>query len=202
MSHPVTRELLDNAYTYKSFRKMTDEVYIEGDKQCEGQSVALFEYAKLNVHRMNRLDKTIVINEELKKEIAGLERKLIWLVIAETWCGDAAQHVPVFAKMAELSDNIELKYILRDENPDVMNLYLTNGGKAIPILICLDAETMSELGRWGPRPAPTQKLAKELASNPDVTKEEKNKKVILWYAEDKTKTIQSEFLNLINIWKK
>jgi hypothetical protein len=150
---------------------------------------------------MMRLDKTTIINEVLKKELKELSRKLIWLVIAEPWCGDVAHNLPVIAKMAELNKNIDLRIILRDKNPDIMNQYLTNGGKAIPILVCFDAETMTELGKWGPRPSPAQKLAVELKNDPNVTAEEKKKKIISWYSEDKTNTIQNEFLKLIKLWK-
>ena len=103
--------------------------------------------------------------------------------------------------MAELNKNIDLRILLRDKNPDIMNQYLTNGGKAIPILVCFDAETMTELGKWGPRPSSAQKLAVELKNDPNVTAEEKKKKIILWYSEDKTNTIQNEFLKLIKLWK-
>ena len=199
MTNPVTRDLIRDAYTYKTFREMTDAVYVKGRIACEGDSMS--EYAQINVQRMMRLDKTTTINEELKKELKELSRKLIWLVIAEPWCGDVAHNLPVIAKMAELNKNIDLRILLRDKNPDIMNQYLTNGGKAIPILVCFDAETMTELGKWGPRPSSAQKLAVELKNDPNVTAEEKKKKIILWYSEDKTNTIQNEFLKLIKLWK-
>jgi hypothetical protein len=190
----ITRDLFDKAYTYQSYRSMTDTLLSEGKTTGSNQSQAMVDGTKLNVTRMNRIDKTTIINDELKSELNGLKKKLIWLVITEPWCGDAAQNVPVFNVMAKVNpDMVELKYILRDENPDVMNLYLTNGGKAIPILICYDAETFQELWKWGPRPADAQKLAKELAANPEVSKDEKNKAIQLWYANDKTQTLQNEF---------
>jgi len=197
MPNPISKEIFDKGHTYESYRKMTDELLAQGRTTGVNQSESLVAYTKVNVHRMNRLDQTIKINDDLMKEIKELKRKFSWLVITEPWCGDAAQNIPVFAKIAALSDNIELKFILRDENPEVMNQYLTNGGKAIPILVCFDSETMEELWKWGPRPVVAQKLARELVTNPGVTKEEKNKKIIIWYTEDKTSSIQNEFLELI-----
>jgi len=201
MNGLITNELLGNAYTYKTFREMTDSQYAKGKISCEGDSITLNEYAQINVQRMMRLDKSTVINDEIKKELRSLKKKLIWLVIAEAWCGDVAHNLPVIAKIAEQSGNINLRIILRDKNPEIMNQYLTNGGKAIPKLICFEAGTLKELGTWGPRPAPAQKLAMELKTVPNITGEEKKRKIILWYAEDKTKTIQNEFLNLIKSWK-
>lgn len=200
MSNPVTKELIEKAYTYHTFREMTDTVYAKGRVACEGDSMS--EYAQINVQRMMRLDKTVEIKSELKNEIAGISEKLIWLVIAEPWCGDVANNLPVIAKMAELNKNIDLRIVLRDKNPDLMNQYMTNGARAIPVLICFNASTMTELGKWGPRPAPAQNLAMELTSNPNITKEEKKKKIVLWYFDDKANTIQNEFLNLIKLWKK
>ena len=202
MPHSVTRELLSNAYTYESYRKMIDDNMAQGKTTGTNHSPEMLNYTKLNLRRMNRIDKTTIINDELMAELKKPGRKLIWMMIAEAWCGDVSMNLPVIAKIAGLSEDIDFRIIIRDENPDVMNAYLTNGGKAIPILVCYDAETLEELGRWGPRPAPVQKLIKELAANPDVPKAERTKRSMLWYAEDRTKTIQKEFLELIKIWKK
>ncbi|HEY5125157.1 MAG TPA: thioredoxin family protein [Ignavibacteria bacterium] len=202
MSHPATREILDNAYNYQSFRKMIDKLLAEGKTTGANHSPEMLDYTKLNIQRMNRLDKTTVINNELLEKLKNPGRKLIWMIIAEAWCGDVSMNVPVIAKIAENSNSIELRIILRDEYPEVMNAYLTNGGKAIPILVCFNAETLEELGKWGPRPAPVQKLIKELVANHDVPKAERTKRSMVWYAEDKTQTIQKEFLELIKIWEK
>ena len=80
-------------------------------------------------------------------------RKL--LVIAEDWCGDASNTVPVVAKLADAVPGLELRVILRDANPEVMDRYLTNGSRSIPVVIALD-ENYQELGHWGPRPTELQ----------------------------------------------
>jgi hypothetical protein len=181
---------------------MIDKLLAEGKTTGANHSPEMLNYTKLNIQRMNRLDKTTVINNELLKKLKNPGRKLTWMIIAEAWCGDVSMNVPVIAKIAENSNSIELRIILRDEYPDIMNAYLTNWGKAIPILVCFNAETLEELGKWGPRPAPVQKLIKELVANPDMPKAERTKRSMLWYAEDKTQTIQKEFLELMKIWEK
>ena len=50
---------------------------------------------------------------------------------------------------------LELRIVLRDEHPEVMDRYLTNGSRSIPIVIALDEE-FRELGHWGPRPRELQ----------------------------------------------
>ena len=95
---------------------------------------------------MNRLDKTMKISEENSVKLKSLEREYIWLVISEGWCGDAAQLLPIVNKMAIESGKIELSIVLRDENDALMNLFLTNNSKSIPIVIIVDKlELMQEI---------------------------------------------------------
>jgi hypothetical protein len=155
---------------------------------------------KLNLHRLNRIEKTVEFTDDLKKEAESINKKLLWLVIAEPWCGDVAQNLPVISKIAGLSGNITLRIILRDENPEVMDLYLTNGGRAIPVLICLEPDTFKELGKWGPRPSSAQAYMREMNSQ-GVDKPERIKNIQLWYANDNYQTIQKEFTELIKEWK-
>lgn len=120
---------------------------------------------------------------------AGVERKL--LVIAEDWCGDASSTVPVLAKLADTVPGLELRVILRDQHPDVMDLYLTNGSRSIPIVIALD-EQFRELGHWGPRPRDLQ--AWVLANRLTVPKAELYPQVRQWYARDHGETTLREVL--------
>ena len=156
MNNIITKEIIDGGYTYPQYRKLINDLLKEGKTTSNNHSESLIEYTKVNVQRMNRLDKTTDINEDLKREIADLEKKMIWVILAEAWCGDVAQNLPVIAKIADLSQNIDLKLILRDENLEVMDEYLTNGGRSIPKLIYLDSGTLEELGTWGPRPEEVQ----------------------------------------------
>ena len=63
--------------------------------------------------------------------------------------------MPVLAKLAATVPGLELRVILRDQHPEVMDRYLTNGSRSIPIVIALD-EQFRELGHWGPRPRELQ----------------------------------------------
>jgi hypothetical protein len=119
----------------------------------------------------------------------GVERKL--LVIAEDWCGDASNTVPIVAKLAESVPGLELRVILRDTNPDVMDQYLTNGARSIPIVIAL-AGNFQELGHWGPRP--TELQAWVMANRGTVPKAELYPQVRKWYARDRGETTLREVL--------
>ena len=153
---------LQKAISYNEHRRIVDDLMAQNKTTGNDHSEGMMKYARVNLLRMQDLDKSIVINDQLKNVINQLNKKIIFVIITEAWCGDAAQNVPVFSFIENLSDNIEVKILLRDENLDLMNQYLTNGGKAIPKVICLEKETLKELFVWGPRPAQCQVLTMEL----------------------------------------
>lgn len=155
------------------------------------------EYIKLNQHRMSRVEKTYTVNETLVQQVKKLTHKTYWLVLTEHWCGDAAQTLPAFHKVAGLSNGIiEMKLVYRDENPELMDAYLTGESRSIPKLIQLDAH-YNVTGIWGPRPTEAQKLVKELKSNP-ATAATYSTELHKWYAQNKQQALESEITKLIN----
>jgi len=149
---------------------------------------------KLNLQRTSRLDKTFEPTEETKNIFSKITNKQQWIIITETWCGDSAQIVPVIAKLAQLNNKIDLKILLRDTNLDFMDLYLTNGGRAIPKLIVYD-ENNEELFKWGPRPKAAQDLFTKL-KNEGMEKSDINKELHLWYGRNRGKEIEKEICEL------
>src|SRR6478735_7338222 len=147
MSTSVSNALL-NSYSYLEYRKLVIDLITEGKSTGDEQSQELLDYSILNETRLKRLDKTISVSDENRVALKVLESEYIWLVIAEGWCGDAAQILPILNKMATETDKIELKIVLRDSNPDLMNQYLTNGGKAIPKLIIINTASGEVCNHW------------------------------------------------------
>lgn len=197
----ITENVIEEAMSYREYRDLIDSLLAEGKTTGPNQSEKMVEYTRMNVHRMNRIDNHIDLDDSLKKELEELDEQWIWLVLTEAWCGDAAQNVPIIAKMAGQTENIQLKLILRDQHLHIMDEYLTNGGRSIPKLICLDADTLDEIGTWGPRPAEAQEKALKWKDDPDISKKEWAEKLHKWYAINKTQQIQSEFKELIREWK-
>lgn len=196
----ITPDVIENAMDYEEYRQLIDDL-LEKDKTTgDNHSEQMVQYTKMNVHRMNRIDKQVNLSEEISNTLEQVEEDWIWLVLTEGWCGDAAQNVPVIARMAEQSDHIDLRFILRDEHLDIIDEYLTNGGRSIPKLICLRADDLEELGTWGPRPEVIQKKAMEWKDNPGISKQEWAEKLHKWYAEDKGHEVQSEFAERIPKW--
>lgn len=198
----ITPELIQSALTYHQYVTLSNELLAQARTTSEAPNYntpEILGYAKLNLHRMNRLDKLTVINPALKTALSQLSEPWIWLVLTESWCGDAAQSIPVMHHIAEEAGNITIRFLLRDKNPEVMNGYLTNGGKSIPKLICLRASDLVVLGTWGPRPAELQTLFWEWNALkrpfPEVAEDLQR-----WYNNDRTESIQRELLALIKEW--
>ncbi len=197
----IPRKLITNAFTYEQYRDMVDERMSQGETTGDNHSEAMLHYTKMNLHRMKRHDKRTDLSDEMRERIRSIDRKLIWLVLTEAWCGDAAQSIPIINKMAEESENIDLRLILRDENLDVMDEFLHNGkSRSIPKLICLDAETLEVLGDWGPRPEIAQDMFDSLRNAPDMAYQEVAEHLHKWYADDKGEETQKEFIYAIDDW--
>lgn len=201
MNRIITTDLLSSAYTYEEYKALINNLLLENKTTGKNQSEKNIYFTRLNVERTKRLEKTTVINEELKNEIKKINHPLIFLFIAEAWCGDVSQNLPVIKKIACLNPLIKLKIILRDENENIMNEFLTNGGKAIPICLIIDEVNLDVIAKWGPRPAPAQEIVKENKKSKLISHDELTKNIQLWYAKDKTQSIQNELLNLLKIIK-
>ena len=154
----IIEQSLKDSLSYVAYRKLISDLLSEGKSTGMLQNEDMRHYSELNEARMHRLDKTIEVLPEIATALNKLPKKYIWLVLSEGWCGDAANIVPVLNKMAEISAHIELKIVLRDDHDALMQHFLTNGGKAIPKLILLDAETFEVVTDWGPRPAGAKQL--------------------------------------------
>ena len=193
------KEYLEKARTYEEYVKLIDDFLLEGKTTGPIQSEAMFGYGKLNRQRMQRLEKTVELADNVKAAAGKLNRKIIWLIITEGWCGDAAQNIPVIEKIAAESINIETRYILRDENLELIDRYLTEGGRAIPKLIALDGETLQVLGSWGARPAAAQELYHQMKKQ-GIGKPLIMENLQRWYNADKNRAIQAEFGILLSKW--
>lgn len=180
---------------YPSYRSLIKSLLAENQTTGTNHSEAMIAYTKMNDQRMNRWDKKISIDPNLANIINSLP-KMKWLVITEAWCGDAAQNIPFIAKLASENQNIDLRFIMRDEHPEIMDQYLTNGARSIPILVIMD-ENFNDLATWGPRPEPVQKMVMEAKEKPNLDQPKFIESIHKWYAVDKNQTITQEFTQLI-----
>ena len=188
----VELSYLQRSITYEAYKQLVEDLLAAGRSTGPQQSEDLTHYSQLNVQRMHRVEKTIQILPEVREQMLRVSRSQTWLVLTEGWCGDASQSLPVIKALADLNTNIRMRILLRDENPALMDQYLTNGvSRSIPRLIAVDPATGAELFTWGPRPTALQETFYGMRSEGlpyDVIKEELQR----WYNKDKTVAIQRE----------
>ena len=197
----IDKVLIEQALTYEQYKTLIDDLLSQHRTTGPDQSEGLVKYTELNRQRMRKWDKTAVLEASLVQQLHRIDTPMVWLVLTEAWCGDAAQNIPVIAKMTQLNPKIDLRIILRDEHLPVMDAYLTNGARSIPKLIALDAETLKELGTWGPRPADAQRMLLDFKTNPaGRTREQLYEQLHGWYARNKGQQLQEEFEQMIKSW--
>jgi hypothetical protein len=191
-----TSELLAQAMNYDGYMQLSELLVTEERTSGPNQSAPYVHFTKLNFQRMKRLNKTVEIPAHLAELLKQKANNWRWITITEPWCGDAAQCVPVIEKLALGAGGIETHYILRDEHLEIMDAYLTNGGRAIPKLICLD-QTGAEVFTWGPRPAVIQEVMNRLKADGITEISVIVEAIQKAYNDDKQEGIYQEFAALL-----
>lgn len=193
----IIKESLDQSFSYEEYRNLLTNLLKVGKTTGNDQSEAMIHYAELNEARLHRLDKTMQVTDEVQLKLEQLTKEYLWLVITEGWCGDAAQILPIINKMALVSDKVELRIILRDDNEEVMNMFLTNGTKSIPKLIIIDKESGEVINHFGPRPQGAKQLILDYKAEHGVVDETAKIELQKWYLHDKGVSTQNEIMELM-----
>jgi len=196
MKKHLVIDSIKKGVNYSTYRTLIKGLLVEGKSTGNEQSDAILNFSKLNDKRMDRLDKTLKISEETKATLNHLSDNFTLLVLAEGWCGDAAQILPVINKIAEASPKISLKMVCRDENEALMNQFLTNGGKAIPKVIIVNNKN-EVLNSWGPRPSIATNMVNDYKAAHGSLDAEFKKDLQIWYNKDKGNNTQKDLLELL-----
>ncbi|MFL0353446.1 thioredoxin family protein [Xanthomarina sp. GH4-25] len=195
----IIKDGLAKSMSYQAYRELMAKMVENESTTGNDKSEDMVNYTKLNEQRMKRWDKTLKVSDSAKEELANIDSKQTWLVLTESWCGDAAHVVPVFNKLAELNNNINLRLVLRDDNDALMNQFLTNGGKSIPKLILIDEASNKVINSFGPRPAEATKLVVDYkAKHGEITPEIKEQ-LQQWYNKDKGQSVINDLMNLLTV---
>lgn len=189
---------LDKSITYKEYRALVEKLLAEGKSTAVDDSEALVDYSKLNHSRMKRLDKTVKIPAVAVAKVESITKPVNWIVIVEGWCGDAAQNLPVINKLAELNENINLRIVLRDGHPELMQLFLTNGGMSIPKLIQTDSN-LEVLSDWGPRPSVAAQMVIDYREKHGKITPEFKKDLQIWYNKDKGESTINDVMKFLGL---
>lgn len=196
MENTLITKSIDRAVSYSTYRTLIKGLLVEGKSTGITQNEDLLNYSTLNDKRMDRLDKTMKLSETIKEALDQLKSNYTFLVIAEGWCGDAAQVLPVLHKISEYSNNITMKVVCRDENEALMDAFLTNGSKSIPKVIIVDEEA-TVIDSWGPRPSIATQMVIDYKNNFGSLDAEFKKDLQVWYNKDKGINTQQDIIELL-----
>ncbi|CAM1359697.1 Thioredoxin [Tenacibaculum litoreum] len=192
----IIQNSLERALSYTEYRNLVSGLLAEGKSTGPNQSDDLLNYSKLNDKRMKRLDKTVKLTEETLAKIKDVKEPQTWLVLTEGWCGDAAQNIPVINKIAEENPNINFKLVLRDENLELMDAFLTNGGRSIPKLIALNKEN-EVINTWGPRPTTATKMVVDYKEKHGSLDADFKTDLQVWYNKNKGENTQEDIVSML-----
>lgn len=191
------RSAIKNSQSYDDYKclmqKLTDNNATTGNQKSD----SLIEFTKLNNRRMIRWEKTLKLEGSSIKKIKEYNKNSYWLVITESWCGDAAHVIPVLNKIAQQNDRIDIKMVLRDENEQLMNLFLTNGSKSIPKLIAIDKDKLEVLFTYGPRPSAASIIVENEKKENGILSLKFKQELQMWYNKDKGKTTVADIIELM-----
>jgi hypothetical protein len=202
MNNTITAEILQRkSMSFEEYIRLTESIVAGNSSDEIYRNEKMLNYTKDNLARMNKIASNLAIDKRLYNELQPLQEEQTWVCITEPWCGDASQIVPALYLIASCNANIDFRILLRDANEDIMNNYLTNGGKSIPKLIMLQSETLEEIESWGPRPAVIQQIVQEQIHDTTTSFGDKVRMIHKWYDENNSKDLQEEFITIVKGWK-
>ncbi len=190
---------LENSFSYKEYMELMEDLVLNQSTTGEITKERV-DFTALNYKRSQRLNKKLQLSELQTSIFDELQNKQTWMVITESWCGDAAQTLPVINKIAEASENIELRIVLRDEHPELMDNFLTNGTRSIPKLVIVDSDP-EVIAVWGPRSAAATKLVTDYKAKFGKIDAEFKAQLQMWYNKDKGVNIINELAEIVQEFK-
>lgn len=191
----ISKDFFQKQFDFDSYFQHILNLYEEGKTTGSNQSPEMIHYTQLSITRMKRWLKSLQPSKELLLAAQNSKRKN-WLIITEAWCGDAANIIPLIVNLSKEINGVQLRFILRDEHPEIMNHFLTNKSRSIPVLLAMD-DDMSYNTFWGPRPKPAQKMALKFKARKDLTYKEFSISLQKWYLEDRGQTLDNELIRYI-----
>ena len=186
---------LKTAMSYEDYRTLMDRLAENNGTTGPEQTESLINYTMLNQRRYKRWEKTLKISEEQLEQIRSIDTPQEWIVLTESWCGDAAHLMPVMKKIADENEHISIKVVLRDDNLELMDEYLTNGSRSIPKLISRNKENKDILFTYGPRPSTATKMVEDFKTMHGHLTAEFKEDLQRWYNKDKGRTAFKDLLD-------
>lgn len=195
MNAELVTKVLETGLTPESYLEIMERRTELDPADFEGVEAERVSFAQINLQRSGRLLRSWKPSDKTATLLGRLTTSQLWLVLTEPWCGDSAQCLPILQILAETNPAITVRYLLRDDNLDIMDRYLTNGKRGIPLLVALD-DSGDELYRWGPRPAVVQRVF-DAGTDEGLDKQAKLERIHLFYGRDRGHALEEEFHDLV-----
>jgi len=187
---------IPNALTPEQYHAIFTEQAAADGAGLDGEATEKLEFTRLNLHRTERIQRTYKPSEDITGLVGKITARQTWFVLTEPWCGDSAQNLPYIEAMAALNPNIDVRLMLRDENLDVMDDFLTDGKRSIPQVVFFDQDG-EEILRWGPRPAEAQ-VVFNMAKESGLEKPGILEKLHLFYGRNRGQALEEEFRYILS----
>jgi len=199
LSLNIIQNALKDAISYEAYTVLMQQLVDRGKSSGHEQSEYLSNYTMLNNKRMQRLNRTLSISADIQKRFVLDTRSFYFLILSESWCGDAAQSIPIWAKVADLNTDWQLLIVSRDAHEGLMELFLTNGSKSIPKVLVLNRVNEKLIAHWGPRPSAASKMAAAFKEAHGTLTPEFKTDLQQWYNKDKGQTTLKDILDLLGL---
>ena len=193
----IIQNAIKNSISYDLYVDLVNTLVENEDTSGEVKSDSLVNYTMRNQRRLKRWNKTIKVTKEASAAVKNIQKSLLVLVITESWCGDAAHVMPAVQKLITHNNQIEMRVVFRDENPDLMDQFLTNGSRSIAKFIILDKDTLEVMSTYGPRPSEATKLVNEYKEVHGQLTPEFKEDLQRWYNKDKGQTTIVDFMKIL-----
>ena len=191
----LLKKTCQNAMDYETYKALIRDLVQHKKTTGSDTSEEKIALTKLNASRLKRLDKTLSISETSAEHFRNIPTQQTWLLIAENWCADAVQTIPVLHKITSITPKLDLKIVLRDESEELMTQFLTNGARSIPKLIILDKDH-KVIDTWGPRSKNATELVVNYKKEHGVIDDTFKKNLQVWYNQDLGKSIVDDLVGL------
>lgn len=193
----IIKDSLTKSMSYAEYRTLVSTLVESNSNTGNEVTEALANYTMLNDRRMKRWDKTVKIDEGIADSIKNKTLNQTWVIITESWCGDAAHVMPVINKIASLNEGISFRVVLRDQNELLMDQFLTNGSRSIAKLIVLDNASEEVIATYGPRPTTATALVNDYKAKHGGLTPEFKEELQKWYNKDKGQTVIADLVLLL-----
>jgi hypothetical protein len=170
-----------NGLSYEDYRARWREEKDESPDGKDPEERRRLHFLDYNWDRQAHVHEEYTPSDDLRDAVEGIDEPQLWMVLTEPWCGDSAFLLPVIAEAAQSNDAVTLRILLRDDNLDVMDQYLTDGSRSIPKLVAF-SDDGEELFTWGPRPEGARQRFAELKEAYD-DKMEMVRELVAYYEE-------------------